>query len=106
MVEIMTEIQHAQVQYIPGVCRNCCHFYATEHYNLCRRTRPKGEVVSEDDFCGKFKCATWALRKDQQGRMLLPIKVFHPNHPDYFKLFPSDDDASTKRPRKKSITIL
>ena len=58
-------------------------------------TEPIWPKVYEDDFCGKFKCATWARRKDRQGRMLLPMKVFHPNHPDYFKLFPSDDDAST-----------
>jgi hypothetical protein len=140
------KVQHAQVQHIPGICRNCCWFDAGKHepggepsFGLCRKSAPKtnmiGEMnlpdeddhaklriineqvfqedsgrypsfqfftepiwpkVYEDDFCGKFKCADWARRKDQQGRMLLPMKVFHPNHPDYFKLFPSDDDDCTQ----------
>jgi len=144
--EMNEKLQYAQVQHIPGICRNCCWFDAGKHepegdpsFGLCRKSAPKSSMIGEmnlpdedaraqlrvineqvfqddderypsfqfftepiwpkvyeDDFCGKFKCADWARRKDQHGRMLLPMKVFHPNHPDYFKLFPSDDDDCTQ----------
>lgn len=63
-----------------------------EYPDLQFFTEPIWPKVYEDDFCGKFKCASWVRRRDQQGRLLLPIKVFHPNHPDYRKLFPGDED--------------
>jgi hypothetical protein len=88
--EINEKLQYAQVQHIPGICKNCCQCDGTLQ-PLPKNSTEK--VVSEDDFCGKS--VLWARRKEQ-GRMLLPMKVFHPNHPDYSKLFPSDDDDCTQ----------